>query len=95
MATDILAALQHKFLERCRQDRSDLSALMQRAELASPEARRIIHGLAGAAGSFGFAGLSEAAALADEPYSSGQCPTEAMVQRVLDQLDTVLMPSSD
>jgi Hpt domain. len=90
MESDPLAALKLRFAERCRQDRDDLRRLSADGELASPDARRLIHGLAGAAGSFGFGPLSEAAAVADEAYGEGRVPDHRDVARVLDLLDDML-----
>ena len=90
MTADPYAALQLRFLDRCRQEQADLSGLLAADDLANPEARRIIHGLAGAAGTFGHMDLSAAAAAADEHYAAGGVPTGGQVQVVLDRLQAVI-----
>lgn len=58
--TDALALLQRQFLERCRSDLAALEALA--SEPLHPEVVRLVHRLAGTAGSFGYSEISEAAA---------------------------------
>lgn len=57
---DALALLRRQFLERCRRDLAELEALA--SEPSHPEVVRLVHRLAGTAGSFGFPEISEAAA---------------------------------
>jgi len=58
---DALAALADRFRERCGRENLELQALVAAGRLYAPETRRLLHGLAGAGGSFGFDEVSAAA----------------------------------
>ena len=66
--TDPLAQLRAEFQARCADDLRELRDLTA----ADPEARRIVHRLAGAAGSFGYFQLGEIAARLDDRLRDGQ-----------------------
>jgi HPt (histidine-containing phosphotransfer) domain-containing protein len=53
-----MAALADRFRERCARESVELQALIDGGELYSSEARRLLHGLAGTGGSFGFDEIS-------------------------------------
>ena len=76
---EALAGIRTKFLERSR---SDLATL--RAEDADPsEVARIIHGLAGAAGVFGFHDLGAAASRADQQMQeAGRVSPDALAELI-------------
>lgn len=58
---DALAALAERFRERCGRERLELQALIAQGRLYDPQTRRLLHGLAGTGGSFGFDEISAVA----------------------------------
>lgn len=92
MSEDPMAAFSQKFLERCRVDLAELKGLIETDQIGSPDVRRIIHGLAGAAGMFGFVDLGDAAAAADEVLAEGDTLTLAQLAPVLDRLERLVRP---
>lgn len=58
---DALAVLADRFRERCRRESLELQALIADARLYDPQTRRLLHGLAGTGGSFGFDEISDIA----------------------------------
>ena len=80
--SDPLSALRAAFVERCREDLGRLGeASPDEASFAS-----IAHRLAGAAGSFGFPELSEAAAAVDHSLRKGEPPTAAQTEALMRRL---------
>ncbi len=82
---DPISRLRADFIARCREDR-------QRLAKASPGDEvfvSITHRLAGAAGSFGFLTLSEAAAAVDQSIRSGKQPGIAKVDALMRELARV------
>lgn len=71
MTADALAALRARFLERTR---GELAVL--EAGAGHPEFRRIVHGLSGAAGLFGFPEVSVRAAVIDDRLAEGRAVEE-------------------
>ena len=55
---DALAALAERFRERCGRESLELQALIAEGRLYDPQTRRLLHGLAGTGGSFGFDEIS-------------------------------------
>lgn len=69
-------------MERCRADQERLAQASPDDEVFAA----ITHRLAGAAGSFGFSDLSEAAAAVDHSIRSGEQPRPAQVHALMRQL---------
>ena len=86
--TDPLAALRDKFCVRTAQDLVQFRALIQ-GDLNAKALRHLVHGLAGAAGTFGFPTLSEAAGLIDDDYAAGRIPLPAALDRLERELRAV------
>ncbi|NBW11747.1 MAG: Hpt domain-containing protein [Caulobacteraceae bacterium] len=78
--TDPLAPLRARFRLRAAEDLTRLQALRQAGDAA--ELRRLAHGISGAAGTFGFPDLSEAAGRIDDDYVAGQTPTSEAFARL-------------
>ncbi|MHB8283709.1 MAG: Hpt domain-containing protein [Caulobacteraceae bacterium] len=55
---DAMAALAERFRERAARESLELQALIDAGRLYDPETRRLLHGLAGTGGSFGFDEIS-------------------------------------
>lgn len=83
--SDPLSRLRADFLERCRDDRRRLAA----SSLDDEGIASITHRLAGAAGSFGFPELSEAAAAVEHSIRSGEQPATAQVDALMRELGRV------
>ena len=64
-----LEALKARFRSRCAGDRVELARLV--AEGDAPAVRMLAHKVAGAAGTFGFGALSEAASLLEDQVADG------------------------
>ena len=78
-----------RFLRRTEVDGEQLSQLARQStnpDEAMAEIRRLVHRLAGTAGTFGFARLSETAQAVDELFTGG-APERALLQ---DRLSAVL-----
>lgn len=89
--TDPLAALRAKFRARSATDLVRLRVLVQ-GDPASADLRHLVHSLAGAAGTFGFPALSEAAALIDDAYAAERLPDRPMLDRLERELEVVTTP---
>lgn len=89
--TDPLAALRDKFRARTAQDLVQFRALIQ-GELTSRELRHLVHSLAGAAGTFGFPALSEAAGAIDDDYAAGRVPRQSALEQLEHELEAVAAP---
>lgn len=83
--SDPIARLRGSFVERCRADQERLAQASPDDEVFAA----IIHRLAGAAGSFGFSDLSEAAAAVDYSIRSGEQPRAADVHTLMRELGRV------
>lgn len=91
--TDPLAPLRERFRARAVADGLELEALSQ-GDLSSTELRRLVHNLAGAAGTFGYGALSEAAAEVDNQMAAGLPADPAKLDRLKERLDAVARPSA-
>ncbi|QBX38095.1 Hpt domain-containing protein [Brevundimonas sp. S30B] len=87
MSTDPLAALKRRFLDRCREDHDRLTA-----GLAGEELDRLVHRLAGIAGSFGFVELGETAARIDMARSEGVMPSRGDLEALSRALEALRDP---
>jgi HPt (histidine-containing phosphotransfer) domain-containing protein len=87
--TDPLAGLRERFRTRCGDELEQVRALRQSPTAA--ELMRVVHNLAGAAGIFGFAALSAAAAVIDDGFASGRTPDP----KLLDALEAELAAVAD
>lgn len=81
--TDPLAPLRERFRKRAADDLARLRVLAA-GDLASNELRALAHNIAGAAGTFGYPALSEAAMAVDDRYAAGEAP-DAPQLAVLEQ----------
>ena len=84
--TDPLAALRARFRDRALADRETLEVLA-RENPAGDELRRLVHNLAGTAGTFGYRSLSEAAMEIDDQMASGMAADPASLNRLKDRLN--------
>lgn len=74
--TDRFAPLRARFRERVKADLDRLRGL-RTENLDSEDLQRLVHNTAGAAGTFGFVDLSEAAMAVDDRYAVGDLPEAA------------------
>ena len=72
-----LEKLKQRFRERCTADRTSLQQMTQAGDVDG--VRMLAHKLAGAAGTFGFAPLSEAALHLEDQVAYGERPDPALV----------------
>lgn len=91
--TDPLAPLRDRFRARALADRADLETLA-RGDPTSAELRRLVHNLAGAAGTFGYGPLSQAAIKVDDQMASGLPADPASLDRLKERLDEVARASA-
>lgn len=84
--SDVLARLRGEFVRRCRADRDRLVA----ADPEDADFRATVHRLAGAAGSFGFRELGEAAAAVDLDLGDGRRPPAAAILQLMSRLDRAI-----
>jgi HPt (histidine-containing phosphotransfer) domain-containing protein len=99
-ATDPLAELTDRFIERTRADasriRSLAAAMSQPSSPAYCEIRQLIHRMAGSAGTFGFDELSERAAKLDAVMNAGSADIDLIRSRltpVLAEIDAMTSSS--
>lgn len=71
--TDPLAALRLRFRARVGEDLARLRVLVS-GDLHAIELRRLIHNIAGSAGTFGYPELSTRALWIDDRYAAGEAP---------------------
>lgn len=76
------------FRERLEADRRALAELSDTGDMA--ELKRIVHGLAGAAGTFGHGAISEAAIEIDDALTAGRPVDAAALARLLAALEQAL-----
>jgi HPt (histidine-containing phosphotransfer) domain-containing protein len=88
--TDPLAPLRERFRLRSAEDVARLRSLLEAGDAGA--LRRLVHGIAGAAGTFGFPSLSEAAILIDDDYAAGHRPERAAFDRLERELEAVAAP---
>lgn len=88
---DALARLRQRFVARCADDLAEL----RRRSGAAPDDDlvRLVHRIAGAAGTFGFADLSDRAKAAEDALVTGDAGREAALAALIEALQR-LAPSS-
>lgn len=89
--TDPLEQLRALFIERCRTDLEQLRAL----EPDHPDIGAIAHRLAGAAGSFGYPEISEAASLVDDRARYGPKPSPEEVRNMTRAMEEAVASGGD
>jgi HPt (histidine-containing phosphotransfer) domain-containing protein len=77
-----------RFRDRLEADRQELAQLSDEGDLT--ELRRIVHGLAGAAGTFGYRDLGEIAITLDDQLRLGRRLGAAHIARLLAALEQAL-----
>lgn len=87
--TDPLELLRGQFIERCRTDLDRLAML----EPGHPDIGMIAHRLAGAAGSFGYPEISEAAAVVDDRVRYGPTPSADEIRTLRRALRVIVTPN--
>jgi HPt (histidine-containing phosphotransfer) domain-containing protein len=91
---DPLAVLRGRFLIRCADDLVVIDGAMEDALLRlEPAFKMVIHRLSGAAGTFGFWAISEAAGPIDDLLQGGTAPDDAQLQALTKALQAALTPS--
>ena len=81
MTHDPLAALRVRFRTRALSDADDLAAALQQSDDAQIEA--LAHGLAGAAGLFGFTAIGGQAKEIDRQFAEGERPSRTEVEALI------------
>lgn len=84
--TDPLSPLRDRFRARLAADSADLDVLSQ-GDLKGEDLRRLVHNLAGAAGTFGFGPLSRTAMEIDDQMASGLPADAGSLDRLKQGLD--------
>lgn len=87
--SDALEALRLRFVARCVGDLARLRDLA-RGDLRSGELQDLAHSLAGAAGTFGFPHVSEAAGRVDDHFALGKTPSPVDVHALIAALQEVV-----
>lgn len=87
--SDPLQALRARFVARCATDLQRLRTLSN-GSLEAEELRALAHSLAGAAGTFGFPDISEAAGRLDDCYALGEPPRPEMVAALTARLQRLV-----
>lgn len=87
MSDDPLAVLRAEFRVRLAEDRAALAQALAGRDLDRVE--RVAHGLAGAAGLFGFSDIGAAALAVDDGFASGRGLDAQAVDRLIVALDAL------
>ncbi|HEX6865955.1 MAG TPA: Hpt domain-containing protein, partial [Caulobacteraceae bacterium] len=82
--TDPMAAFRARFLDRCR---GELAIL---ADPSHPDFRRVVHGLAGGAGVFGYPVISERADVVDQALAEGRPADPAALAALVEEIEAAL-----
>lgn len=88
--TDPMEAFRARFRERCGVDLAALEKLMNDGVRSGDELRRIAHGLSGSGGTFGFPGVSDAAAAVDDALIDRRPATDAELEGLVAALRDVV-----
>ncbi|MBD7941585.1 Hpt domain-containing protein [Brevundimonas guildfordensis] len=81
MSGDPLEPLRLRFRERAGADSLALADALARAD--APEIERLAHGLAGAAGLFGFVEVGDLAMQIDQGFAAGKTPPDDQVRALI------------
>lgn len=81
MSADSLAELRGRFCERARGDADALEIALAASDAERIEA--LAHGLAGAAGLFGFTEIGQMAKAIDGRFAEGETPAPAQIQALI------------
>lgn len=79
---DALEALRARFRERARADADKISRAIYDGDYEVLE--QVVHGLAGAAGLFGYPALSEYALAIDAEFEAGNKPSDEALNRLIE-----------
>lgn len=85
--SDPMEALRARFLGRCR---GELDTLR---DPTHADFRRIVHGLAGGAGVFGYPKISERADVVDQALADGQPVDPAALSALIEEVEAALRPA--
>lgn len=94
-ALSALEALRQRFLVRAQGDLIAVQRTFDGRGEDEPAFRARIHQLAGAAGTFGFGSVSEAAIVIDDQLIAGAQASAEDLRRLIDALETIVPSSSD
>lgn len=87
--SDPLAPLRDRFRTRAKSDLQRLQDLAA-SDPAGDALQRLVHNIAGAAGTFGYASLSEAAMAIDDQFAAGLAPESAQLTLLQQRLRAVV-----
>lgn len=85
MSDDPLAPLKARFRARCGDDAARLRTHLAGSD--EPDLEGLVHRLAGAAGTFGYADISEAALAIDDVYVGGGAPSVEALADLAERLE--------
>ena len=85
--SDPMAAFRARFLDRCQ---TEIPILR---DPAHPDFRKTVHGLSGAAGTFGFPEISARAEPVDEALADGRSPDPADIEALIAAVEAALRPA--
>jgi HPt (histidine-containing phosphotransfer) domain-containing protein len=89
-APDPLAALRSRFIARGAEDLAALRGHLDGAPLDATALRFTVHRLAGAAGTFGYAEISEAAGKAEDDILEHPDQSDASLRRLVEVLEQLI-----
>ncbi|KQW82948.1 Hpt domain-containing protein [Brevundimonas sp. Root1279] len=90
MKPDPLAPLRTKFRERTIDDAQRLRDAAAAGDRGRPDAERIVHGLAGSAGMFGFEDLGDAAGALDRRFAERNPPSREEILALAARIERAL-----
>lgn len=87
MTSDGIEALRRRFVERTRREGAVIEQWQASGGPVSAEIERLVHNLAGAAGTFGYAELNAAAARIDDRLLAQERPSPGEVRGLLEEIE--------
>ena len=85
-----MMALKARFAERCEADKASLQAMVDSGDVSTPELQSLTHKLSGAAGTFGFPSIGNAAAEIDNAISDGRTPSLKDILELIGAMQSAL-----
>ncbi|MFN3877337.1 MAG: Hpt domain-containing protein [Brevundimonas sp.] len=89
MTVDPLAELRDRFRKKAKEEASAIRLAWARGAEGLQDVEHLAHGLAGAAGIFGFVEVGAAAVAVDGRFAAGEVPREEEVDALVSAIDRI------
>ena len=89
MTVDTLAELRDRFRKKAKEEASAIRLAWARGAEGFQDVEHLAHGLAGAAGIFGFVDVGAAALVVDGRFAAGEVPREDEIDALVAAIDGI------